>query len=150
MSKINRIVKRSAASVFRQSSPANNSTAIVNSINNLSSDIGQILTEFAKVRDILNGATHGSEDDIIGLDSSFDVVQIGLDGSVVFVERASDDNDAEYIYSSTLNRPLTIKESLIEIYTSLKESIDDIIIETPDTITDYTREYNDKQNSSSL
>lgn len=141
MSKIRKITKRSAASVFRQSSPAANSTAMVNSLNNLSSDIGEILAEHLKVMAILNGLAHGSEDSITGLSSSLDSTVVGLDGSVAFTKRASTTADPEYIFSRTLNRPLTVKESIIEAYNALKESIDSIIIDVPDVISDYTMEY---------
>jgi hypothetical protein len=141
MSKIKKITKRSAASVFRQGSPATNSTAIVNSLNNLSADVGEILVEFTKVQSILNGLAHGSEDAIIGLSTSFDSTVVGLDGSVMFVERASTSSTPEYIFSRTLNRPLTVKESIIAAYTALKESINSIIIEVPDVVSDYTKEY---------
>ena len=127
MSKIKSITKRSSASVFRQSSPASNSLAIVSSLNNLSSDIGQILTEFAKVRTILNSGLMGAEDSITGLDSSLDMSTIGLDGSVVLVKRSATSSDPEYMYSVVLSRPITIKEALAEIYISLTERIDTVV-----------------------
>jgi hypothetical protein len=141
MSKIKKITKRSATSVFRQSSPAANSTALINSLNNLSSDVGEIISEFAKVQAILNGLLHGSEDSIVGLNPALDSTTVGLDGTVTLTERASTSSAPEYIFSRTLNRPLSVKESIVEAYTSLKESIDSIIIEVPDVVSDYTKEY---------
>ena len=49
----------------------------------------------------------------------------GFDGSQVYVDNNSKKTDvnADILYSPTLKRPLTLKESLIELFPSVKEVI---------------------------
>jgi hypothetical protein len=141
------ITKRSSSSVFRSTSPLASSASMVTALNSLSGDITELYDLYNnKLKPVLDGLAAGSDDEIIGL-SSLNAIQIGLDGSVTFVERSSDSTDPEYIFSTTLNRPLTIKESLTHIHQSLLEQIESLSVN--DALLDPIRDFIG-QNSSEI
>lgn len=123
--KLKTLNKRSASFVFRSSQPSANIASVVTAINNMSSDIGDIMAEYNnKIKPAFNSLAKGEDDSISGLTNTFDAIRNGIDGVSIFTDRNSDENSSEWIYSAVLSRPLTLKESLAEIYQSLTEKID--------------------------
>lgn len=141
MSKLTKITQRSAVGVLRNSSKTLTAQQWASVLDNLVNDISQLISEHnTKVKPIMDGLARGSDDSISGLDSTFDAIAEGLDGTVTFSDRDSDENDPEFIYSTTLGRALTVKESLVELYQGLLERIDALDLST-DGISDYTKAY---------
>ena len=142
MSKLSTITKRSGTGILRNSTKVLSAQQWATVVDNLASDIAQLVTEHNdKIKAVLDGLAKGADDSISGLDSAFDAIAHGLDGTVEFTDRSSTSSDPNYIYSKVLTRPLTIKESIAEVYTLLSQEIDAILIESEIEISDYTKAY---------
>ena len=143
MSSLRKITKRSGTGTLRNSSKVLSAQQWSTISDNIASDIGDIVSEYTKIKSILDGLAKGIEDDISGLDSTFDAVQNGLDGTVEFTDRDASSSSPIYIWSSSLLRPLTIRESFDEIYSIFSEKIGDINLDLSDddTISSYTKAY---------
>lgn len=142
MSQISTITKRSGAGILRNSTKVLSAQQWSTVVDNLAADIAQLVAEHNdKIKTVLDGLAKGSDDSISGLSSTYDAIARGLDGTTEFTDRRSTSSDPNYIYSKTLTRPMTIKESIVEVYTLLAAEIDDIIRESEVEISDYTKAY---------
>lgn len=140
--KLNTLKKRSATFVFRASSPSSNINGLVTALNNISSDLGDLYNEWNnKLKPAFDGLPKGIDDEIVGLSSTIDAVGNGLDGANLFSDRDADEDSPEWLFSTTLDRQLTVKESLAEIYESLKEQIDAIVVNEDSGVSQYTIDY---------
>lgn len=135
------IKKRSTTQVFINRTGSAGITSIISSLGSLSNDIGQLITEHNdKILPAFDGLCKGADDDLL-LDSTKDAIANGIDGRSILVDRSSDEDSNEWEYSVEITRPLTVKEALQTIYDALSTRINSIVIDSPEVISEYTKEY---------
>lgn len=129
MSKLSTIYKRSSNSILTNNTRILSPKDYSSITNALSNDLADIINNHNNnLLPLLNGVAKGSDDAISGL--TINAFSTGIEGSTLFTYRAATSSDPSYLYSTVLSRPLTIKESLAELYTNLLNKINTIITDT--------------------
>jgi len=136
--KLNSLTQKSSPQILRTLT-GNNLISLIASMNSLNSDYNALILEWNnKLLPALNSLVKGSDDEITGF--SYNYIEDGINGNTVLVNREADSDSEEWEFSPTLNRQLTIRESLAAIYNSLSNKVDSIDLNVS-AFTDFTKEY---------